>query len=53
VVDEVEGLYLCGPAGGGGVTRNVGEIIAIASTLMPAKSVRTSFEMLETQDAVA
>lgn len=53
VVDEVEGLYLCGPAGGGGVTRNVGEIIAIASTLMPAKNVRTSFEMLETQDAVA
>ena len=53
VVDEVEGLYLCGPAGGGGVTRSVREIIAIASTFMPSKDVQTSFEMLETQDAVA
>lgn len=48
VAEEVEGLYLCGPAGGGGVTRNVGEIIAIASTFMPARAITTGFEMLGT-----
>ncbi|PWW00349.1 uncharacterized protein DUF1446 [Hoeflea marina] len=53
VGEEVEGLYLCGPAGGGGVTRSVTEIIAIASTLMPAGDVETGFEMVEADDAAA
>lgn len=53
VAEEVECLYLCGPAGGGGVTRNITEIIAIASTLIPSQDVSTNFEMLERQDAVA
>ena len=35
VADEVESLYLNGPAGGGGVTRAVREVVAIASTLIP------------------
>ncbi|RAI03632.1 ABC transporter substrate-binding protein [Acuticoccus sediminis] len=36
---EVEALYLCGPAGGGGVTRGVREVLAIASALVPENDV--------------
>ena len=43
--EEVEGLYLAGPAGGGGVTKSLREVLAIASTLMPADKVATTFEM--------
>lgn len=53
VANEVESLYLCGPAGGGGVSQSVEEIIAIASTLMPADEVPTKFELLEAHHAVA
>lgn len=53
VAEEVESLYLCGPAGGGGVTRSVREIVAIASTLMPIQEISTAFEMMETQNEVA
>ncbi len=31
---EVESLYLCGPAGGGGATKSVREVVAIGSTYM-------------------
>ncbi|MBW4963334.1 acyclic terpene utilization AtuA family protein [Sulfitobacter sp. CW3] len=37
--EEVESLYLCGPAAGGGVSKSVREIIAIASTLVPSNRV--------------
>lgn len=47
VVEEVEGLYLAGPAGGGGATGTVREVLAIASTLMPANAVTSGVEMLE------
>lgn len=53
VVNEVEALYLCGPAGGGGVSRSVEEVIAIASTLIPADQVHARFEVLEARHAVA
>lgn len=43
--EEVEGLYLAGPAGGGGVTKSIREVLAIASTLMPADKVAATFEM--------
>lgn len=43
--EEVEGLYLAGPAGGGGVTKSIREVLAIASTLMPAAKVATNFEI--------
>lgn len=39
VADEVEALYLCGPAGGGGVSRNIREVIGIRSTLMPGHEI--------------
>ncbi|MFY0634292.1 MAG: DUF1446 domain-containing protein [Vannielia sp.] len=44
---EVEGLYLCGPAGGGGVTRSSREVIAIRSCMFPASQVPVRVEMLE------
>ena len=38
--DEVESLYTNGPAGGGGATRSVREVLAIASTFIPRALVR-------------
>ena len=32
---EVEALYTCGPAGGGGATRSARQIVAVASVLLP------------------
>lgn len=51
--EEVEGLYLAGPAGGGGVTKDIREILAIASTLMPAVKVAATFEMKEAKHEAA
>jgi hypothetical protein len=36
---EVEALYLNGPAGGGGVTQSVREVVAAASALIPREAV--------------
>ena len=47
VADEVEALYLNGPAGGGGVTRSVREVVAIASTLIPAAPSEPALEIVE------
>ena len=48
VANEVEALYLNGPAGGGGVTKSVREVIAAASVLMPRDGIHTSVTFLET-----
>jgi hypothetical protein len=45
---EVEALYLNGPAGGGGVTQSVREVIAAASVRVPRSAVRPQVELLET-----
>lgn len=45
VADEVEGLYLSGPAGGGGVATTVREVIGIRSTYLPAAEVDTRVHM--------
>ncbi|MGL4291861.1 MAG: acyclic terpene utilization AtuA family protein [Phreatobacter sp.] len=42
--NEVETLYTNGPAGGGGVSKAVREVIAIASVLIPEDSVRPQIE---------
>lgn len=47
VANEVEALYLNGPSGGGGVTRSVREVIAVASTLMPREWIQTHVVTLE------
>ena len=51
VGEEVESLYLCGPAGGGGVSRAQREIVAVASTLLPAASVTVQSALSETLGA--
>ena len=53
VGEEVEALYLSGPAGGGGATKCLREIVAIASTLMPAHHVATVAEHKEVQNEIA
>jgi hypothetical protein len=47
VGQEVEALYLNGPAGGGGVTQSVREVIAAASALVPRGAARASVQVLE------
>lgn len=49
VAQEVEALYTNGPAGGGGASRSVREVIAAAAVLMPRSAVHTSTVLL-TQD---
>jgi hypothetical protein len=44
---EVEAMYLNGPAGGGGVTQQVREVIAAASALVPRDAVRPAVQVLE------
>jgi hypothetical protein len=46
---EVEAMYLNGPAGGGGVTQSVREVIAAASALVPRDAVRSGVQVLETR----
>ncbi len=45
--EEVESLYLNGPAGGGGVTKSTREIVAIVSGLLGEEHLKTHFEMME------
>lgn len=47
VGQEVEALYLNGPAAGGGVTQSVREVVAVASVLVPRAAVQSRVEMLE------
>ena len=47
VGQEVEALYLNGPAGGGGVTASVREVIAVASALVPRDAVQPTLRILE------
>ena len=47
VGQEVEALYLNGPAGGGGVTQSVREVIAVAAALVPRSAVRPRCDILE------
>lgn len=44
---EVESLYLNGPAGGGGVTKAAREVVGIVSVLVPEGLVRPSLHLLE------
>ncbi len=47
VGQEVEALYLNGPAGGGGVTQSAREVIAAASALVPREAARPAVHILE------
>ena len=45
--NEVETLYINGPAGGGGVTKSAREVIGIRSTCCPRELVRTAIHVVE------
>ncbi|MCC6176976.1 MAG: DUF1446 domain-containing protein [Chloroflexi bacterium] len=47
VGEEVEALWLSGPAGGGGATRSVREVLGIVSTYLPREQVPTRVEIVE------
>jgi hypothetical protein len=49
VAQEVEALYTNGPAGGGGASRSVREVIAAAAVLMPRESVHTTTVLLNAE----
>jgi hypothetical protein len=51
--NEVETLYTCGPAGGGGASKSAKEVIAICSTLLPRELVRETIHFEELDHAVA
>ena len=53
VGQEVEALYLNGPAGGGGATQSVREVVAVASVLMPRDAVAARCQILELSDEAA
>lgn len=45
--NEVETLYTNGPAGGGGATKSVKEVVAILSVLLPRESVKAAVSYVE------
>ena len=45
--NEVETLYTCGPAGGGGATKSARDIVAVLSTYLPRDQVHPSLHFLE------
>ena len=45
--NEVESLYLNGPAGGGGVTKQAREVVAVVSTLVPESLAKPALHTLE------
>lgn len=47
IANEVETLYTCGPAGGGGATKSARDIVAVLSTLLPRDQIRTAVHMEE------
>jgi hypothetical protein len=47
VGQEVEALYLNGPAAGGGVTQSVREVVAAASALVPREAATPAVHVLE------
>jgi hypothetical protein len=53
VGEEVEALYLNGPAGGGGTRKYVSEQVGIVSTLIERSLVHTATTLLETSDEPA
>jgi hypothetical protein len=47
VANEVEALYTNGPAGGGGASKSVREVIAAASMLIPRTAIQTQTVLLD------
>lgn len=47
IANEVESLYTCGPAGGGGASKSARDIVAVVSVLLPRDEVRPSVHIEE------
>ena len=47
VANEVETLYTNGPAGGGGATKKVMEVLALASILVPKSDIQVSLQYIK------
>lgn len=47
IANEVESLYTCGPAAGGGATKSARDVVAVLSTLLPREAVVTTVHMEE------
>ncbi|MBF4694645.1 acyclic terpene utilization AtuA family protein [Fusibacter ferrireducens] len=47
VANEVETLYTNGPAGGGGATKKVSEVVSVASILVPKKEIKVDVVLKE------
>ena len=45
--NEVETLYTCGPAGGGGASKSARQVVAVRSTLIPAAQVHACIHFEE------
>lgn len=45
--NEVETLYTCGPAGGGGATKSAREVIAVLSALLPRELIKPNLHFEE------
>jgi hypothetical protein len=53
VVNEVEALYTNGPASGGGASKSVREVIAVASMLMPRSAIQIQTVLLDGSEEFA
>jgi hypothetical protein len=53
VANEVEALYTNGPASGGGASKSVREVIAVASMLMPRSAIPTQTVLLDGLEELA
>ncbi len=51
--NEVESLYTCGPAGGGGAFKSARDIVAVLSTLLPRDAVHPTIHFEESAHAAA
>jgi hypothetical protein len=47
IANEVESLYTCGPAAGGGATKSARDVVAVLSTLLPREKVVATIHMEE------
>jgi hypothetical protein len=53
IANEVESLYTCGPAGGGGAFKSARDIVAVVSILLPRALVNPSVHFEESEHAAA
>jgi len=52
IANEVESLYTCGPAGGGGAFKSARDIVAVVSAFLPREAVQPSIHFGESHHAV-